>query len=635
MKPAENAQPRRVDAAQGERQLTYSEARFVASEIHGSLQLDAILRRTRRMLQSRLNLLRASLAQRRTSEVSATLYTAGEEDAPASIGPRVIALEPSRLADALARRARVIAPIDGDHAPDVLEQKYLLPGGTQAVLYLPLECRGTFKGVLVLALAEPLAPTGEADEYVEYVLEVLALAIENSDAFYSERRRVRELKLVSEIARQAVALESLDEFIRRTVNLLREGFDYSSVQVWDATDGQERLVLRFAVDKLGDPEKRDRTMVSKCRELDRAVFDNKVSVDAGSGSEPATASQLVVPIRLRNKFVGVLSLESTRLDAFGPEDVSIMEGVASLIASAFDNLRSFESAQQSNEFLQAILDSARDVAILSTDSHGYVVTSSVGSQAVFRMSPKELLGRDLLALFTSPRLQREMALYLNDLQDEGTAPLDRHRVPHGNPPQLESFLDVALQRVFDAEKQPLGFLCMVRDVTENVRLERSLEALSITDDLTGLYNQRRFFTALEAELERSQRYGRRLSLLFFDLDGFKGFNDTLGHLRGDEVLQETGALVLSLVRANVDTCYRYGGDEFTVIMPETNLDAAQALAERLRAELFKSFGGMITASIGIAESSGAIRARDVVEKADRAMYAAKQRGGNAVSLEVR
>src|SRR5262249_9582858 len=157
----------------------------------------------------------------------------------------------------LTRRARVIVSLDGDRPQDRIEQKYLLPTGTQAALYLPLECRGAFKGVLVLALAEALPPSGEPDDYVEYVLEELALAIENSDGFSNECRRVRELKLVSEIARQAVALENLDEFIRRTVTLLREGFDYSSVQVWDALEGQERLLLRFAVDKSGGAAKRD------------------------------------------------------------------------------------------------------------------------------------------------------------------------------------------------------------------------------------------------------------------------------------------------------------------------------------------------------------------------------------------
>jgi diguanylate cyclase (GGDEF)-like protein/PAS domain S-box-containing protein len=322
----------------------------------------------------------------------------------------------------------------------------------------------------------------------------------------------------------------------------------------------------------------------------------------------------------------VLALESTRLDAFAGEDERTMEGIASLIASAFDNLRTFGDAVQSREYLQTILDSAHDVAILSTDLHGYVVTSSAGSELVFRLSKQEILGRDLLTLFSSPPLQREIAVYIGS---PGTSPLDRARVSQRDG-EIESYLDVTVQRVSDAEGRALGFLCIARDVTENVKLNRTLETLSVTDELTGLFNQRRFFTALEAELGRARRYARRLSLLFIDLDGFKAFNDTRGHLAGDRVLLETGALLRSLVRASIDSCYRYGGDEFTVIMPETTSPSAQLCGDRIRLELARRFEGRITASIGIAESTDGIDARRLVEEADRAMYAAKQQGGDAV-----
>jgi diguanylate cyclase (GGDEF)-like protein len=194
------------------------------------------------------------------------------------------------------------------------------------------------------------------------------------------------------------------------------------------------------------------------------------------------------------------------------------------------------------------------------------------------------------------------------------------------------YIDATVQRVCNAEGRPVGFLCIIRNVTQNVMLQRNLEELSITDELTGLYNQRHFFGVLAEERERSRRFHRTFSLCFFDLDGFKSFNDSQGHLRGDDALKEAAELMGSLVRANVDTCFRYGGDEFTIIMPETSQQNALIVVERIRAGLCEHFQGDITASIGIAEFSSAMKPDDLVDKADRAMYAAKSRGGNRIVL---
>jgi diguanylate cyclase (GGDEF)-like protein len=165
-----------------------------------------------------------------------------------------------------------------------------------------------------------------------------------------------------------------------------------------------------------------------------------------------------------------------------------------------------------------------------------------------------------------------------------------------------------------------------------VFLERRLESLSITDELTSLYNRRHFFATITGEMERCHRFQRSISLCFFDLDRFKQFNDTHGHLKGDQALKETAEMVLGLVRSRVDTCYRYGGDEFTIIMPETVIDNARAVAERIRERLSRHFQNEITASIGVASSVDNQEAEDLVERADRAMYDAKSLGGNCTVL---
>jgi diguanylate cyclase (GGDEF)-like protein/PAS domain S-box-containing protein len=427
--------------------------------------------------------------------------------------------------------------------------------------------------------------------------------------------------MVSDIAKQAVMVEDLGEFLSAASELIRASLDYCGVQIWTIAPAPHGLALTARAAKAVAPQNADLpAMVEKCAHQNSIVCDN----DVGSPAGAHCGSLLAVPIRLRSKLLGVLYLESDRLDAFPSQDLDTMEGVASLIASAFDNLRAFKHAQESNEYMQAILESAKHLAILSMDPLGYVMTTSVGAESIFQLPQKQIVGKDILALFTDPRFRRELTAYIVNPE---ISTLERTRLSQQARESI-SYLNISLQRVYDTEKRALGFLCIAQDVTHSVILERRLESLSVTDELTGLYNRRQFFSTITGEIERCHRFQRSISLCFFDLDGFKQYNDTHGHLQGDQALKETADLILSLVRSRVDTCYRYGGDEFTIIMPETTIDNAQAIAERIREALNRHFQSEITASIGIASSVAALEAEDLVERADKAMYSAKALGGN-------
>ncbi len=163
--------------------------------------------------------------------------------------------------------------------------------------------------------------------------------------------------------------------------------------------------------------------------------------------------------------------------------------------------------------------------------------------------------------------------------------------------------------------------------------------LSIKDDLTGLYNQRHFYHLLHAEIGRSERYERPLSLLMIDIDDFKQFNDTYGHMEGDRVLERIGGTILRCIR-RTDLAFRYGGEEFTVSMPETPGDHAVVLAERIRtefrAERFRPRPGLEeskTISIGITQYRPGEELRDFVSRADRNMYEAKRLGKDRIHVE--
>jgi len=171
-----------------------------------------------------------------------------------------------------------------------------------------------------------------------------------------------------------------------------------------------------------------------------------------------------------------------------------------------------------------------------------------------------------------------------------------------------------------------------RIVREKERLEEEVRRLSITDDLTGLYNHRYFYKKLEEETIRAKRQKVPLSLMMFDLDNFKKYNDTRGHIEGDKVLEEVGKIVVQCIRQKVDSGYRYGGDEFAVILIGVKAERASEIAERLRGLVENAKLGGITVSIGLAEYDSDVDIEDFVKSADDAMYMAKTQGGNRMQV---
>ena len=173
---------------------------------------------------------------------------------------------------------------------------------------------------------------------------------------------------------------------------------------------------------------------------------------------------------------------------------------------------------------------------------------------------------------------------------------------------------------------------------ERVHMLEKLKRLSITDGLTKLYNSRYFYNQLKAEIDRTARYQRPLSLLLLDIDKFKEYNDGYGHLEGDKVLLRLGQIIKSCLR-KMDSAYRYGGEEFTVILPETEGDEAATVAERIRSaveadQFFPQNSNQpisITISIGVTEYHDREDVAIFVQRADKAMYLSKQSGRNRVS----
>ncbi len=165
-----------------------------------------------------------------------------------------------------------------------------------------------------------------------------------------------------------------------------------------------------------------------------------------------------------------------------------------------------------------------------------------------------------------------------------------------------------------------------------------LQKLAITDGLTQLFNSRHFYNRLELEVARSNRYDHPLSLLLMDIDFFKEYNDHYGHLEGDKVLMQIGKIIKSCLR-KMDSAYRYGGEEFTIILPETWAEDAQVVAQRIRQSI-ESYAFIpesadavsITVSVGVTQYCPKEEISSFVQRSDKAMFISKRRGRNSISL---
>ena len=281
--------------------------------------------------------------------------------------------------------------------------------------------------------------------------------------------------------------------------------------------------------------------------------------------------------------------------------------------------------RSTKEYLESLLNSTVD-AIVTVGDNLEVSFVNQGALAMFGYDRDSLMKMPFAKLLNGG--QDELAYIFRMLGHD--TPLQNYETEITHETGALIPVNMSLSQVHSVEGKTVSTLAICKDITQQKRLENELKEMSIKDSLTCLYNQRYFYDRLDAEIERATRQGHPLSLLLFDVDKFKPYNDCHGHLEGDKVLRTTGDVVLECTREHVDVGFRYGGDEFTVILPEADEGQAYVIAERIRQSFEAKRFDRLTLSVGLMEYRPGSTLRSFIRFADAMMYDAKKSGGNKV-----
>ncbi len=289
-----------------------------------------------------------------------------------------------------------------------------------------------------------------------------------------------------------------------------------------------------------------------------------------------------------------------------------------------------------NDILEKLVSLCPD-GIIGVDRSGTITIFNDAAEHLTGYTREEVIGKmSITEVYHPATLARHIKKMIFSPEYGGIGRLEGFEVEVGTKTGGKVPIRLSATLLYE-EGNEIGSVGFFHDLTARKEIEAKLKLLSITDGLTGLYNNRHFHFVLEEELERCRRYERPVSLICFDLDNFKMCNDMLGHLEGDNVLRLVGDILKSMIR-RADRAFRYGGDEFMLLLPETDLQGAFQTAERIRytfnsrwphSALFDDkYPVNVSLSLGVAEADEEYDGRALVKRADMAMYDSKKAGGD-------
>jgi diguanylate cyclase (GGDEF)-like protein/PAS domain S-box-containing protein len=326
---------------------------------------------------------------------------------------------------------------------------------------------------------------------------------------------------------------------------------------------------------------------------------------------------------------GTVTDDNTSLDA-------VMAGInilgEEIEANLAENERVKDSLRAVSLYTRSLIEASLD-PLLTIGIDGAIMDVNAAASSATGVPRSALIGSNIAGYFTRP--DDATAAYRTAFADGFVT-----NYPLVIVDRAGTTMDVLFNgSVYNNEQgEVAGVLAVARDISDRRRAERA-EDLARRDGLTDLYNHRTFYSLLTEEMERAERFHRPVSVLMLDVDHFKQVNDEHGHLTGDHVLRALGALLTRQVRSFDRVC-RYGGEEFTVIFPETGSHLAMSMAERIRHavavepfDIGEAAHITVTVSIGIATYPEQVNTiSELVKAADHAMYTSKLQGRNRATV---
>ncbi len=504
----------------------------------------------------------------------------------------------------------------------------------------------------------------------------IGLTLENYVVMHDTQRRTKEYELLTQVGQAISSRLDQDEVLRSVQKELGQIFDTSNFYI--AFQDGDAIRYELEVEKGAVLPKRNRRAGNGLTEyMIRTGQPLLIRSDLEQARERLgvtdVAGQLAksfcgAPILLGGRVAGVMAaMNAEREYVFEPRDLEVMQTAAGQVSVAVENARLFAEEQRRSRQL-AFLNNISKTAISSEDSEQMLAAIVGEIQKNFRFDhigigildyatkdieikaeagiTTQALGRRIpLGAGILGRVARsgESALVQTSGNDPLQGVLTQSRsvlcipITYGST-QL-GVLNVESQQEDAFSPQDVLILNTLADLLatalHNSFVFQKLQQQSITDGLTGIKTRRFFYEALSSEWRRGLRSGRPFSIILIDLDKFKVVNDTHGHLEGDLVLARVGRLLEQKCRQS-NVVARYGGDEFIILMPETGIEQAEALAERLRQWLATDAmldEHKITGSFGVASYPVHGRsAEEIIRVADVGMYVSKHAGGDRVSI---
>jgi diguanylate cyclase (GGDEF)-like protein/PAS domain S-box-containing protein len=366
-------------------------------------------------------------------------------------------------------------------------------------------------------------------------------------------------------------------------------------------------------------------------------------------------SELAVPLKVGHRTIGVFDVQRDRPFAFTHEDELLLMTLANYAAIALGYIRFRHQISKTRKdletrtgYLNSIMASSPD-PIFAADLHGRIVFLNPAVAEVFGYSMSRARGMRAADFYADGEKEAERVMNLLRQKGKVKSLPSRCRRKSG-----ETFPVSLSASLLKHHGEVVGSVGLLRDVTRRIELEQRLEQtisalrranhrlekLAVTDHLSGLYNRVYFYTKLREEMKRATEKASSLALLLVDLDDFKSFNDVYGHLIGDKVIEQSGELISAAMRRG-DYGFRYGGEEFVLILPDASYDAAGRVAAKViegypGLQIFKRVGiSRVSLSVGIARFhpvENNLDMESLVREADEAMYQAKRKGGGCAVL---